>query len=615
MTVPNLPPGGAADARPATFAEALARLTDDATIPPDRLRELRSAFAALERVTGQTANRLPMEPRALRPLLEAVLPARYRMSGKRWANVRSGLAAIGTLTGHVTPRTERRAPLRGIWAATMATLTDATCFAALTASARGRMTPEGAGVTAMVPRLRSPHVAALTGFARFCQANSIAPDVVDEAALEAYRAFLFERTYDLSPGASISAIRRLWNSAVGTVPGWPGRVLLTPANPHRWALPMSAFPPAFAEDVAAYCAKLGDPDPFEPRAAAFTKGSPQPARPLAEVTIADRRRFLTRAASALVKAGTPIDSIDGLAVLTTPTAMKTILSELYQRAGKAWNGHAVGMAIILIDVAGRHLNLPADRLQPLLELKAKVKHRYPGLTDRVRGRLSLFDDPQVIRKFLVLPAELFAAADRLLAEGCPARAAGVHERGLALALLQLLPMRRRNLAAIDIVRHFRRDANHRIVAICIPGTEVKNGITLDAAVPVDLARRIDRHIKVHRLALARTNAASSWLFAGMGDDHRCPEALTRGISAAVRDAVGVQFNVHLIRHLVATLLYDADPLNGPLAQRVLGHTQLKTTEGMYGSLRTRGAQRQWAEVLDSKRDMLRRQAARKGGKR
>ncbi|MFC7540442.1 hypothetical protein ACFQU2_14515 [Siccirubricoccus deserti] len=103
MTVPNQPPGGAADARPATFAEALACLAVDATISPDRLRELRSAVAALERVTGQAANRLPIEPRALRPLLEAILPARFRMSRKRWTNVRSGLAAIGILTGYVTP--------------------------------------------------------------------------------------------------------------------------------------------------------------------------------------------------------------------------------------------------------------------------------------------------------------------------------------------------------------------------------------------------------------------------------------------------------------------------------------------------------------------------------
>ena len=44
----------------------------------------------------------------------------------------------------------------------------------------------------------------------------------------------------------------------------------------------------------------------------------------------------------------------------------------------------------------------------------------------------------------------------------------------------------------------------------------------------------------------------------------------------------------------------------PVAQRVLGHTQLKTTERVYGTLRTRGAQRNWADLLDRKRDALRR---------
>ena len=74
----------------------------------------------------------------------------------------------------------------------------------------------------------------------------------------------------------------------------------------------------------------------------------------------------------------------------------------------------------------------------------------------------------------------------------------------------------------------------------------------------------------------------------------------------VRDAVGAEFNLHLVRHLVATLLYDADPDNGPVAQRVLGHAQLKTTERIYGTLRTRGAQRNWADLLDRRRDALRR---------
>ncbi len=83
----------------------------------------------------------------------------------------------------------------------------------------------------------------------------------------------------------------------------------------------------------------------------------------------------------------------------------------------------------------------------------------------------------------------------------------------------------------------------------------------------------------------------------------------------MRDAIGVEFNPHLIRHLAATLLYDEDTNSGPVAQRLLGHSQLKTTEGMYGVRSTRGAQRVWADLLDRKRDALRRNETKRGDRR
>jgi hypothetical protein len=223
MSLPNLLPGGSADARPATFAEAFARIAVDGAATPDRLAEYRSAIAALERVTGQSADRLPMAPRALRPFLEAVLPARHRMSRKRWANIRSSLTSIAALTGHVSAGADLRVPLQGAWASAMAMLSDKSHFSRPTASAPDRDSSEDHKITSdkPPPLSSSPHIAALNGFARFCQANAIGPEAVDEAALEVYRAFLIDCTYKLAPGASTSAIRPLWNKAARTVHGWP----------------------------------------------------------------------------------------------------------------------------------------------------------------------------------------------------------------------------------------------------------------------------------------------------------------------------------------------------------------------------------------------------------
>ncbi|MCB4825530.1 site-specific integrase [Roseicella aerolata] len=587
MSIPHSPPtGGAVDARPVSFADALAVVAADPSTRPERMRQYRSAVASLGRVTGRTAENLPLAPSALRPLLVAVLPARHRMSRKRWANIRSVLANMGALTGHVTRRAEHHVPLEGAWAEAMALLP------------------------------KTPQSAALTGFARFCQMQKISPTQGEEAALKAYRAFLLERTYELDPGATINSVRRMWNAAVDTVEGWPGRKLTPPHNPHVWALKFTAFPASLAAELDTYIGHLAAPDPFEKPLPPIGNYPGRAVRPLSPTTIADRRRGLVRAASVLVEAGQPIETITGLAALVTPVAMRTVLTDLCrQGGGRAWKGEALQMATNLFDVARRHLRLPEAELLPLLEIRTKVAHRYAGLTERARGRLAQFDDRRLLRKLFELPAELFKAADRLLKEGCPARAAAARERGLALAILLLLPMRRRNLAALDIERHFVRDQNGRVMTLCIPGTEVKNGIAIEAAVPPDLARRIARHLTVYRPLLPGMQTSTTRLFPGVGEKHRCPEAVGRNVSQAVRDAVGAEFNPHLLGHLAATLLYDADPNSGPIAQRLLGHSQLKITEGMYGVLSTRSGQRVWADLLDRKRDALWRNETSHGGRR
>jgi integrase len=82
--------------------------------------------------------------------------------------------------------------------------------------------------------------------------------------------------------------------------------------------------------------------------------------------------------------------------------------------------------------------------------------------------------------------------------------------------------------------------------------------------------------------------------------------MARELKRLVEDQVGAEFNVHLVRHLAATLLLDADPRNMVLAHRLLDHADLKTTERYYGDARTRGAQREWATTLERKLTQLKR---------
>jgi integrase len=574
------PASSLAAPRPTTFAEALAQLAED-TVPPATQRAMASAVALLERATGRPTAALPLAPIELVPLLNRVLPARLRITKKRWSNARGLLAAVAARTGHADPRAPRGSvPLTGAWAGLPARLG------------------------------RRARAAALGGFARFCQARGIAPDDVDEAAFEAYRAWLAERTYTLRPNGAVSGARLAWNAGAKAASGWPGRAVAAPSDPRVRALPLGAFPASFVADLQAYLDRLADPDPLD--ADIGRRRSP--------ATVVERRRFVLRAASILAEpGGTPAERITGLDALASEAAMKAVLLELHRRGGgKGWTGQAVTMAMILVHVARTHLRLPEAELAPLLALKQRVVRRTGvGLSARVRDRLAPFDDTRVLARLFRLPEELFAAADRLAADGNPTRAAETHERAVALALL-LLPMRRRNLAALDAERHFLRDDQRgRIAALRIPGEEVKNGIHLEAAVPPPLARRIERHLAAHRPVLAKGHhgAAPLWLFPGVRGRHRDPKNVAEKVARTVQDALGVPFNLHLVRHLAATVLYDAHPGNEPVVQRLFAHTQLKTTRRMYGQLGTRGAEAAWAELVDGRREAIRRRGVGAAGRR
>ena len=173
------------------------------------------------------------------------------------------------------------------------------------------------------------------------------------------------------------------------------------------------------------------------------------------------------------------------------------------------------------------------------------------------------------------------------------KAARLSQRALALAILFTKPLRVENLVALDLARHFRRDSKGRVISIRIPGSETKSGRDIEAMLDRKLAMRFATHVKTYRPRLP--GSQSSALFPGPTGDPIDPATISRNLKRLIENQVGAEFNPHLVRHLIPTLLFAEDASNGPVAQRMLDHSQLKTTEKHYGTARTRGAQRAWAE--------------------
>lgn len=541
-----------------TIAEGLRAIEASGSLSPKALADLRSAVKSFSRAVRRAAEDLPLAPPDLVPLLRKVAPPAHDMSAKRWKNICSGIARIGRFTGHIVDAPSAHMFRNAAW-----------------------------------PRLldafdNEPWKSMLRRFAGFCDREDIDPSVVDAKVLERYRRWLAANTYGVNGAETVKNIRGVWNRHF--LPRHPQvlQAIATPVDPRRQVLPPTAFPESFTADLDAYVARLKSPDPFDPRR----------GRRLAPLTIDERRRFLLRGASILVQEGMPAAQITGLACLANAGAMRTVLLAMLRRAGGRWTSNAEQMAVYIRAVAWQWVRLAEDAMKPLCDLSAMVRVDHKGLGSRSRQRLVAFDNPQTLRKLFELPGDLMDAAEKLLADE-PTRAAHLYERGLALQLMLVLPMRRRNLEALDLVRHFERDASGRCLRLVIPASEVKNGIELSADMPAALAARLRRHLTVFRRHLPGA-AESSWLFPSSNGGPRAMGSLVRILAREVRNATGAEFHCHMFRHIAASLLYDEDPANGPVVQRLLAHTQLKTTETVYGVMKTRGAQRRWGETLDRK---------------
>jgi integrase len=117
--------------------------------------------------------------------------------------------------------------------------------------------------------------------------------------------------------------------------------------------------------------------------------------------------------------------------------------------------------------------------------------------------------------------------------------------------------------------------------------------------------RLTQRICVPAFRPTLPGAGGPFLFPGK-DGTQPSRNLGPRISGLVAEQLGLRFSPHLVRHLAACLIMDADPHNAVVAQRVLGHSTLRMTEHLYGALRNRSALSQWHDVVSKTRQQATR---------
>jgi hypothetical protein len=366
------PPAGTSGSVVATLADVLRHLETDQGLGPARIREMRSALHTICRALGADPSLVPAEPRQLRPRLSKLTPAIAGVSRRRWNNIKSLTLRALKLAGLKSMAGRSREPLARDWEALRALLPD-------------RHVQSG-----------------LSRLMTFCTARGIGPTAVCADTFVQFGEEVQNYSLSRDPGGLYRDACRIWNLAVSTIPEWPQCQIPVPDRRRNFALTLDDFPSPFRVDVESFLGRGADPDVF----------SDTYYKPVAKLTLHNRKRYILMAATALVRTDVPISQITGLDVLVKIKHAKTLLRFLYNRAGDKTTNQIYHIATLLKTVARHHLHLSEETVDQMRRQCKALKPRSEGFTDKNRRCLRQFTDTKKLVKLLTLGKRIIAQMAR-----------------------------------------------------------------------------------------------------------------------------------------------------------------------------------------------------------
>ena len=166
--------------------------------------------------------------------------------------------------------------------------------------------------------------------------------------------------------------------------------------------------------------------------------------------------------------------------------------------------------------------------------------------------------------------------------------------GLMIALLAFIPIRRKNLAALEIGRHLVREGDGWFVII--PREEAKTGTPIEFPVPELLDPYLAIYLDIVRpRMLRRPTCAALWVSAKGG-------ALVYGAIGQVfsrhsTSRLGFRITPHDARDAAATTWAISAPDQIGVARDLLAHSDLRTTIKHYNRARGIEASRAYSQVI------------------
>jgi integrase len=541
--------------------EVIDRLSANADLSDTRKRDLRSAIVTYGKIVGESPAAIPMDLAEIRKTLDGVVPQRAKVSRKRWANLRSDIAAAIDASG-LQPmlKTSEVKPDQE--------------WERLLEAAKDKRISNG-----------------LSRLARWATLRQVTPNKVDGVALARFFS-------ELETGSLIRNLQfkrrndtNLWNKLVSL---WPDRGLNLVEVPEKivtWQrVPWLDLPKSLQQETEEYLVWCSVPDPLDENAR---------ARALAPETLRLRRSYIHLAASAACSAVGEISQLTSLSRLVEPETFKAILRQQWTEHGKELSAHLKGLADVLITMASEWVKAPTDQLAELKKIRGKLGGLRRGLTHKNKDLLRKFDDPQVLRRLIDLPDQLWRKARCNL----PNSKHWFVELQTALAIDILLHVSPRieNLSAIKFDEHlYWPQGRGKPALLVFRYDETKNEEPLEFELPLGLSDRL--YAFRNEIAVAVMGHRPDVLFVSRKGKPRSLGTLRVSIQRAVLKHVGVKMTPHQFRHLAAQIHLDSHQGSYEVVRQLLGHKELKTTTRFYAGPDTRRAGRAHAELISKLRE-------------
>jgi integrase/recombinase XerD len=222
---------------------------------------------------------------------------------------------------------------------------------------------------------------------------------------------------------------------------------------------------------------------------------------------------------------------------------------------------------------------------------------------QIARRLAAQAERRPDKHHLVTSETLYALGselmDRTTANGISARTRSVQTAfrdGLIIALLALIPLRRRTLAALRIGKHLVRSGDRWLLDI--PAEDIKTKRSIEYPISAELSGRMDFYLNQIRPQIPGSGT-HDYLWASSRGRPMSDGSIYNTVRRRTRKTLGFPVNLHRFRRAAAALWSTQDPTNVRGVKDLLGHASFDTTEKYYIMSQSRIAGRALARVINN----------------